>query len=880
MRNIDRLQPLLLVAGLKIVVAITILVWVLARSEGEPGVALQLAQIAALAAAGMLLVVGGRHDLRAVHLGFVCLLLAAAFTPHDTLEVHASLQHPWSALLFAFANLRIEVFLAPLVCLFVRNFPAVPLSFRVRRGIDRLIRLSWFVALALLCGHLFWLWSTLAPTAERMDGWQDPIYLPSILAIATFAAAALAFLGWKAYRFAGDEARRGRLVIVALAGATIVSLAALVRLAPDDTVYELSATTRLVTLLAVNAVLMAIPFTIAYAVLVERILDVRGIARKAVQHTLTRSTARLLIAAPFAFLALYLYQHRDASLVELFSPRHLMLLAVALAGFAGLRYRRQMLDAIDRHFFPEQYNARRILDQLPDQIRGARDLEQLTNLIGHGLSLAWQLDRATLLVRSRDGELLLDLRNELPPIAADAQLVAVLAGKHQPVEVDMASEGSPMRRLPENERYWLVDGRVRLLAPAYATDGSLNALIALGGKRRELPFVAEDLRLMSGISSSTGLIVEILELKDRESSRRITNPFASADELEEGILSSSQKAAECYSCGRVYPAETPRCGKCGLELGESMVPYALRRMFRFEERIGIGGMAVVYRATDLKLGRSVAIKTLPRVSPEAAVRLQQEARTAATVSHPGLAAIYGIETWEGTPMLILEFLEGGTLSARLAEGPLPAAEVVETGQIVAQALEVIHEFGILHRDIKPSNIGYTKHGDAKLLDFGIARIYQDLRRDTEDPSEILTVDGRLMQQVDNITGTLCYFSPEALDDAPPDPTFDLWSLTVVMYEALTASNLFYRPRLKDMLKAIREADMPDPSTLVPDCPPALVEFFRSELNPDLSQRSKNGREFYQRLERIRRGLAPQPTPAKSTAEPNPAAQPLADVASS
>jgi serine/threonine protein kinase len=271
----------------------------------------------------------------------------------------------------------------------------------------------------------------------------------------------------------------------------------------------------------------------------------------------------------------------------------------------------------------------------------------------------------------------------------------------------------------------------------------------------------------------------------------------------------------------------------------------------------------------------VAIKTLPRISPEAAVRLQQEARTAATVSHPGLAAIYGIETWEGTPMLILEYLEGGTLSERLAKGPLPASEVVETGQIVAQALEVIHEFGILHRDVKPSNIGYTRHGDAKLLDFGIARIYQDLRSDDEDPSEIVTVDGRMMQQADNITGTLCYFSPEALDDEDPDPTFDLWSLTVVLYEALTAKNLFYRPRLKEMLKAIREAEVPDPSLHVGGCPPELLEFFRSELHPEKFRRSHSGREFYQRLERVRRALGREPAGA---ARERPA-RPLADLAS-
>ena len=548
---------------------------------------------------------------------------------------------------------------------------------------------------------------------------------------------------------------------------------------------------------------------------------------------------------------------------RLFALRHLPLAVVAVLGVAGLRYRRRLLDAIDRHFFPQQHEARRILERLPERIRGAGDLEALADLLRRDVVLAWQLDRVGLLVRDGEGGRMVDARRELSPLALGSELFRGLEERRQPLAVDLAAADSPLRRLPEAERHWLVDGRVRLLAPAFALEGGLNAVIVLGAKAAGLPFTSEDFRLLADISSSTGLIAEILELRNRASGPA---PTSETDRRQE-ILSSSKKAAECLSCGQVYPAGTPLCRKCDLELGEALVPYALRRMFRFEERIGIGGMAVVYRATDLKLGRSVAVKTLPRVSPEAAVRLQHEARTAATVSHPGLAAIYGIETWEGTPMLILEYLEGGTLSDRMAREPLTPLEVIETGRVVAQALEGIHNFGILHRDVKPSNIGYTRHGDAKLLDFGIARIYQDLRRDTEDPAEIITVDGRTMQQHDNVTGTLCYFSPEALDEASPDPTFDLWSLSVVLYEALTARNLFYRPCLKDMLEAIRTAEVPDLCSQVPGCPPALAEFFGLELHVDKARRSQTGGEYRERLERVRQALAAQPASRVRPASP-------------
>lgn len=845
---------------------------------------LLLAQIGALSASGALLVIGGRHDRRAVYLGYVCLLLAAAFTPKDPQSLLPDLARSWSTLLFAFANLRFEVFLVPLFGLFVRDFPAVPLSFRMQDWIGRFIRGAWLVASGLMLANIVWLLQSLTTAGESLTSPRDPIYLPSILTVGVFVLAASGFLGWKAYRSVGDEGRRGRFFVLAFIGAVIFTLAALVRLLPGNAGIEVGNTARLIAFLAVNAVLVAIPFTIAYAVLVKRILDVRGIARKAVQHTLTRSTARLLVSAPFALLAVYLYKQRHQALAEFLSVHHLVLLAIALAGILGLRYRGFVLDAIDRYFFPEQYHAKRILDQLPDQVRDTRDFKQLSNVLRRGIGHAWQLDRVTLLIRDLDSDLLIDVRNELPPLDLDSELVCNLVEDRQAFEVDLASEESPLRSLPEADRHWLVDGRVRLLAPNFATDNALNGVVVLGAKQGELPFLQEDLKRLSGLSTSIGMVVEILELKNHLYSRDglsgqedsgYVDTSELVDLLGQGVLSSNRKAAECVTCGRVYPAATSLCRKCNLELGEAMVPYALRRMFRFEERIGIGGMAVVYRATDLKLGRSVAIKTLPRVSPEAAVHLQQEARTAATVSHPGLAAIYGIETWEGTPMLILEYLEGGTLSARLANGPLPVSQVIETGQIVAQALEVIHTFGILHRDIKPSNIGYTRHGDAKLLDFGIARIYQDLRRDTEDASEVVTVDGRMMQQADTITGTLCYFSPEALDDITPDPTFDLWSLTVVLYEALTARNLFYQPRLKDMLKSIRQGEIPNPRTMVDDCPEELVEFFLAELNPDKSRRSQSGYEFFQRLEKVRRSLG-----SLSVEPAERPVRPLADVASS
>lgn len=843
----DRLRVLLLVTGLKITVAVAVILVALAVVPAKPLAALRslvtLAQILAMTAAGMLLTIGGRYDRRAVSLGTFFLIVASAFAPGDALGLPDRLAAPWSSLLLAFSNLRLEVFLAVFIWLFVRDFPATPMSFRLRERLRLLIRWLWAVGTVLLVAELFYL----AGFFREGGPGTDITYLPTRIFTIVFCLAAGVFLAWKSRHSAGGEKRRGRLFILAVvAGGSFVALGTLVDvLTPRPRLFlEGHPTLFFGTELLMNAVLLTIPFTAAYSVLVEQVLDVHGIARHALKHGVTRAVVKMVAAIPLLLLVVYLVDQRHLRVVDLVSTRPLLLAALAVTSLLALRYHPRMLEAIDRHFFPEQYNARRILSQLATQVRGSRDLKELAHLIGRAVALAWQIDRTTLVVRDEETGELQDTARELPPLDAEASLLDLLGREQRPLVVDLTSWSSPLRGLPEGERHWLVDSRSQLLLPTFTMSGGLNAVIVLGQRPGGLPYVTEDLDLLSAVASASGLVVELLELKHQEGE--------TASEDGE-ILASNRKAMECLVCGGISPPGTERCVRCKVELTESTVPFALRRMFRFEERIGTGGMAVVFRATDLKLGRSVAVKTLPRVSPEAAVRLQREARTAATVSHPGLAAIYGIETWEGIPMVIQELLDGGTLTDRLVEGPLPMLDVIDTGQTVAQALEVIHNLGILHRDIKPSNIGYTRHGSAKLLDFGIARIYEDLRQDPEDPSEVLTVE-RLTHPSEPMMGTLCYFSPEALDEEPPDPTFDLWSLTVVLYEALTGTNLFFTPRLADILDRIRAADVPDIRERVPGCPESLARFFRYELHRDKSRRSQSGREYYSRLRRVWREL--------------------------
>lgn len=332
-----------------------------------------------------------------------------------------------------------------------------------------------------------------------------------------------------------------------------------------------------------------------------------------------------------------------------------------------------------------------------------------------------------------------------------------------------------------------------------------------------------------------------------------------------------QTANECLGCGRVFHPRKRQCTVCEQPLQPAPVPYTLPRKLRFDERIGIGGMAVVYRATDLTLGRSVAVKTLPRISPAAGTRLRREARAAAAVIHPGLASIFSVETWQGMPLLVQELLDG-TLADRIVAGALQPREVVDTGIAVAQALHALHRAGILHRDVKPSNIGFARDGTPKLLDFGIARVTSDLRRSsqllhpstqeliaasTADTTVTWMGSSQEVSQSDQLVGTLSYLPPEALESSEPSPSYDLWALSVVLYEALTGANLFYGGSPDQLVHRILTADVPDIRSRRPSCPESLAAFFDWSLDRDPDERPQDGALFAQALTAVRRDLAPE-----------------------
>jgi serine/threonine-protein kinase len=248
------------------------------------------------------------------------------------------------------------------------------------------------------------------------------------------------------------------------------------------------------------------------------------------------------------------------------------------------------------------------------------------------------------------------------------------------------------------------------------------------------------------------------------------------------------------------------------------------------------------------------------------MRLRREARTAAAVSHRHLAPVYGLETWQGTPMLVLELLEGGTLTHRIEKGRMEPLEMVDLGIAMADALAQLHASDILHRDIKPSNIGFTRDGIPKLMDFGIARATFDLRRDrllgtleSEDDSflpatAVWNQSPTSLTLTKQLVGTLSYLSPEAINGDTPTVSFDLWSLSIVLYECLLGRKIFSGGDPKHLMARIRQGRVPEFAQVLPEADESLAELFRSALHKTVSRRPDSAVELRRRLESIRARL--------------------------
>ena len=254
--------------------------------------------------------------------------------------------------------------------------------------------------------------------------------------------------------------------------------------------------------------------------------------------------------------------------------------------------------------------------------------------------------------------------------------------------------------------------------------------------------------------------------------------------------------------------------------------------------IGQGGMGEVYRAKDTKLGRDVALKILPASftnDPERVSRFRREAQVLASLNHPHIAQIYGLEEANGTQFLVLELVDGESLDKRIACGPIPIDDALGIARQIAEALEAAHEKGIIHRDLKPANIALTKDGQVKVLDFGLAKAVESTSGSAHAMNSPTITTPAMMTGVGMILGTAAYMSPEQAKGRPADKRSDIWAFGCVLFELLTGKRAFNGEDVSDTLALVLRGE-PDWTELATGLPTRIRLLLRKSLEKDRAKR--------------------------------------------
>jgi eukaryotic-like serine/threonine-protein kinase len=277
--------------------------------------------------------------------------------------------------------------------------------------------------------------------------------------------------------------------------------------------------------------------------------------------------------------------------------------------------------------------------------------------------------------------------------------------------------------------------------------------------------------------------------------------------------------------------------------------------YRILEKLGAGGMGVVYLAEDMKLGRKVAIKILSHeytTNKDRLHRFDQEAAAASNLNHPNILTIHEVGDDDGRHYIATEYIDGVTLRRKLAASHLEAPEILDIALQIASALQEAHAAGIVHRDIKPDNIMIRRNGYVKVLDFGLAKLTETVDRtplDTESPTRVL-----VQTDAGVVMGTSHYMSPEQARGKPVDARSDIWSLGVVIYEMVAGRTPFEGETSTDVIVAITQKEPPPLARFAPNIPAELDWIVMKALRKDRDERYQTIKELLTDLRRLKQRL--------------------------
>jgi hypothetical protein len=546
--------------------------------------------------------------------------------------------------------------------------------------------------------------------------------------------------------------------------------------------------------------ILLMPLSFAYAIVRHQVIPVSLIVRRSVQYLLAKNALRVLLLLPVAGLVLSVALEPNRSVADILLRNSTYFYALLIAAVAtGLVFRRRLNEWVDRKFFREQYDQEKILRGLVEEVKGLDSIAEMSKRVSGEVERALHPESVYLFYR--DGErsdlsLTYTSGGESRALRIPEEFALLRLMELQGVAQDFPFP--PKTNLPAHEKEWLASLGTRLIVPLTNTDKRLAGLFLLGDKKSEVPYTARDRELLEAVAGQIAVVYENVRLREHaREDRRVQHEVLSRFE-DRGV----NLLKECPRCGRCFDSAARACDADGAELVLTLpVERTIEGRYRLDRLVGRGGMGAVYEATHLKLKHRVAVKILSgRLFGDSSAlrRFEREARSLARLGqHPNVVAVhdYGELQTEGA-FLVMDFIEGESLAALLKRErrvtPQRAARLFEQ---VLEGVKAAHAVGIVHRDLKPENILVSENESGqlrvRLLDFGLAK----LTRAESPEANTMTEPGMVM-------GTFGYMSPEQLAGGDVDERSDIFSVGVMVAEALTGERPFRGRTVVELLNSM------------------------------------------------------------------------------
>jgi hypothetical protein len=522
-----------------------------------------------------------------------------------------------------------------------------------------------------------------------------------------------------------------------------------------------------------------VPVVLAYTIVKHRVLGVRLVIRRGLQYLLAKNILRAILLVPVFIVLADALRQPNRSLADLVLHSSWLFYALVMGTAASsLRYRRQLTDWLDRRFFRIALKEEQTWLALIEDVKNAESEDEIAAAVAHQVNLALPVEGVHVFFRTTDG--ILRVSYSFPPrhTAHIQNLLAEYGGdamlNSSVFTLSCEPKDSPMHGLSS-------EGKEFLVVPIVGSDGQNLGALVLAPKKSEQPYSRRERELLQAIAAQVVLACEVLQLKrsaDQESRERV----AVLGRLDRENI---QLLNECPECGRCYESKQSECSEDGRALELKLpVERVIATRYRLDQRLGAGGMGVVYRALDLRLNRTVAVKIMIGElfgNRSALARFTREAQAVAGLHHPNIISVHDFGRLPaGGAFLVMDLVSGISWRKHLrSTRVLSPARVAGWIEQLCSGVAAAHAAGIIHRDLKPENVMIAKGADAEvalILDFGLAKWRDGFERESSNFSNV-SLEGTVL-------GTDAYMSPEQRAGGAIDMQSDLYSIAVMTLETL------------------------------------------------------------------------------------------------